>query len=361
MGTRKLISTKMLMLTIALISCFVFANGTVSRAERSQIGPTGNIVFGTAYKTGYMKSRDYCMYNLTLKKSGRVTFSATNTGDSEAGVYIYDGPNELVNWDYNSGATKTFSIDLLAGTYTVKLQDYYGWDDDGSNFSFRCNFTDCNETVSESVINTNNEIGFETPYALGRTVNGQLAENDETDLYRFSVAKNGFVVITLRSQQLTSYYVELTDEENHVSYKEEVETGAHQLKLFAPKGIYYMTIRRKSGTGAYSLVAKSEVLKATKLKKVKRAKYSWYNYRSMRVKWAKKGDASGYQVQIAKDKKFKKGKKTFEAGTDDYSRYIVPSQTLKKRTYYVRVRYYITSNGHKYFSPWSNAKSIKLK
>ena len=356
----KLHNLSIYILTLVIVLSVVNFNPTVVNAGDSQVNKTENIVFGNVYKTGAMSDKDYCLYTMTLKKSGRVTLSATNSG-AEGGAYIYgEAENDLVGWTIDGNATKTFSVDLLAGTYTLKVRDHWMYSGT-ANISFRVNFADCNESVSESVTTTNNEIGFETPYVLGRTVNGQLAANDGSDLYRFVVGKNGYVIVTLRSQQLTNYYVELTDEENKVSYKEKIETGAHQLKLFAPKGTYYLTIKKSDGTGTYSFVAKSEVLKATKLKKVKRAKYSWYNYRSMRVKWAKKGDASGYQVQIAKDKKFKKGKKTFEAGTDDYSRYIVPSQTLKKRTYYVRVRYYITSNGHKYFSPWSNAKSIKLK
>jgi len=329
------------------------------KSVSAQANNTEEIVFGQAYQTGEIPATDFFLYNMTVPKSGRITIAATNSG-TEGRIFVYDeAGNELLYYTLYKGETESYSYDLLAGSYTVKFKDR--WDYDGSaNFSFRISFTDSKETVSESVTTTNNEIGFETAYTLGKTITGQLALNDKSDLYSFKVNNNGYVTVTIRSQQISKYTVKLIDEENQVSYSESVETGSHQLKFFAPKGNYYLNILKDNGSGTYSFVAKSSKLTATKLKKVKRAKY-YYSYRSIKARWAKKGDASGYQIQVARNKKFTKGKKSFDVYSDYYSGYVIPYEKFKKKKYFVRVRYYITVDNHKYYSPWSNVKSIKLK
>ena len=76
-------------------------------------------------------------------------------------------------------------------------------------------------------------------------------------------------------------------------------------------------------------------------------------------------DMQGYQIQVARDKKFKKGKKSFSYGNSgDVSAY-----GLKKGTYYVRVRAYKTQdvriNGYYktryYYSGWSTVKKVYVK
>jgi hypothetical protein len=83
---------------------------------------------------------------------------------------------------------------------------------------------------------------------------------------------------------------------------------------------------------------------------------------------------SGYQIQIATSKNFKKGKKTFTlpfangiTKKDRLASVKSPHQMqitdLKKnKTYYVRVRVYeMLANGKKVYSTWSNVKKVKIK
>lgn len=78
------------------------------------------------------------------------------------------------------------------------------------------------------------------------------------------------------------------------------------------------------------------------------------------VKWKKVAGVTGYQVQYANDKKFKKSKKTVTVkGAKKTSRTI--KKLKSKKTYYVRVRNYKVINGKKVYSKWSKAKSIKVK
>ena len=66
---------------------------------------------------------------------------------------------------------------------------------------------------------------------------------------------------------------------------------------------------------------------------------------------------SGYEIQLATDKKFKKNKKTV---TIKKQKTTVKKLKAKKK-YYVRVRTYKIVNGKKVYSSWSKIKSVKTK
>ena len=98
--------------------------------------------------------------------------------------------------------------------------------------------------------------------------------------------------------------------------------------------------------------------KGTKIKKLKKGSGS------ITVKWEKQSAKisssriTGYQVQIAENKKFTKGKKTFTIkGYKKTSRKI--SDLKKNKKYYVRIRTYKTIGGTRLRSPWSKTRSIR--
>lgn len=97
-------------------------------------------------------------------------------------------------------------------------------------------------------------------------------------------------------------------------------------------------------------VKKPGKVKITKAKNVKTKKLT--------VKWKKTSKAKGYQIQIASNKKFTKGKKTKTLSKTTYS-----FKKLKKnKYYYVRVRAYVYNSNHKkVYGSWSAVKKVKIK
>ena len=97
-------------------------------------------------------------------------------------------------------------------------------------------------------------------------------------------------------------------------------------------------------------VKKPAKVKITKAKNVKTKKLT--------VKWKKTSKAKGYQIQIASNKKFTKGKKTKTLSKTTYS-----FKKLKKnKYYYVRVRAYVYDSNHKkVYGSWSAVKKVKIK
>ena len=88
--------------------------------------------------------------------------------------------------------------------------------------------------------------------------------------------------------------------------------------------------------------------------------------KAITVKWKKqsakmaKSRITGYQIQLATDKKFTKNRKTVNVkGYKKVSKKVKKLKTRKK--YYIRVRTYKTVSGIKYYSGWSKVKAIKTK
>ena len=94
--------------------------------------------------------------------------------------------------------------------------------------------------------------------------------------------------------------------------------------------------------------------KSASIKKVKGAK------KAVSVEWKKVSGVSGYEIQVATDKKFKKNKKTVTIKKQKTTKTTVKKLKAKKK-YYVRIRTYKIVNGKKVYSSWSKVKSVKTK
>lgn len=95
--------------------------------------------------------------------------------------------------------------------------------------------------------------------------------------------------------------------------------------------------------------------KSTSIKRVSAAK------KGFTVKYKKQAtQTTGYQIQYATDKKFKKNVKTVTVKKNSTTSAKVKGLKSKKK-YYVKVRTYKTVSGKKYHSSWSGTKSVKTK
>ncbi len=79
----------------------------------------------------------------------------------------------------------------------------------------------------------------------------------------------------------------------------------------------------------------------------------------MLVKWAQNTKTTGYQISYATNSSFSNDKKLNISGSS--SLYKTISSLTKGRKYYVRVRCYKTVDGVKYYSAYSNIKSVTIK
>lgn len=111
----------------------------------------------------------------------------------------------------------------------------------------------------------------------------------------------------------------------------------------------------KPSTTSTSLQPSSSKKPATtKVKKVKATK------KSLTIKWSKVKGASGYEIQVATDKKFKKNKKSILVKKQKTTSAKIKKLKSKKK-YYVRVRTYKVVGRKKVYSRWINGKATKTK
>lgn len=169
-------------------------------------------------------------------------------------------------------------------------------------------------------------------------VGAKVSTSSKTYVYT-GKARQPAVTVTLNGKKLkkgTDYTV---------TYKNNKNTG---------KGVYTVT-----GKGSYvDSVKGSFIIKPTKMavKKLSRPKS-----RAIKVTWKKAGgNVSGYHVQIALNKKFTKGKKSYYVKNGSTTAKTITK--LKKSTkYYVRMRAYKKIGSKNYYGAYSAVKSIKTK
>ena len=78
------------------------------------------------------------------------------------------------------------------------------------------------------------------------------------------------------------------------------------------------------------------------------------------IKWKKKTNIAGYQIQYSTNSKFKKGNKTIKIKkAKTVSKKITGLKPSKK--YYVRIRTYKIVNKKTYYSSWSKKKNVTTK
>ena len=101
------------------------------------------------------------------------------------------------------------------------------------------------------------------------------------------------------------------------------------------------------------------VPKGTSLAKLKKGKGS------ATVKWRKqsskmpKARITGYEIQYSTKGNFKSGNKKLKV--KGYKKTSAKITKLKKKKYYVRIRTYMKTGGKTLYSPWSKAKTVRVR
>lgn len=102
----------------------------------------------------------------------------------------------------------------------------------------------------------------------------------------------------------------------------------------------------------------SEKTGSKALKKVKGVKLA-AGRRSITVRWNRNDRADGYQVWIARNKKFTKGKKTVLIKKNKKVKKTI--RKLKNKKYYVKIRTFKKSSTGKIFGKFSKVKKVKIR
>ena len=109
-----------------------------------------------------------------------------------------------------------------------------------------------------------------------------------------------------------------------------------------------------NSTLSYTTVCASPQLPSTSISIIKAQD------RAFTVKWKKKSNITGYQIQYSTNSKFKKGNKSIKIkNAKTVSKKITKLKVAKK--YYVRVRTYKLAKKNNLYSSWSKKKCVTTK
>lgn len=153
-------------------------------------------------------------------------------------------------------------------------------------------------------------------------------------------------------------------EDYEVEYEDNIGLGTARViirglgdcELFGEKVIEFNIVKVKNADG--KVVYKTVVVKSPKKVKINSVKNN--KKKALTVKWRKVKGVSGYEVKIARNKKFTKSKKV--KIVKNVKKTSLTIKKLKKKTYFVKVRAYkLDPNGKKVYGSWSKVKKIKLR
>lgn len=409
-----------LVLSLIMIMTSVFIAPFSAQADESgnttsdlPISGTENVSFENQFISDYNWKYDIRYYKVTIPSACTfvLNINATLAGDDDDGVFSISLTDENANYSLKSGlkgyVNETIEYDLLAGDYTFRF--VANGNDCPVNCTFTTSFTKktqsfyADKSTKTSNLAKANEIKLDTMYyglMPGSTRNGWGGQNIGYKL-NFSGGDLFILYNTERNRIHTEdYYVNLYDENGKTIYNTSVWDNEKQNYVNTvgdcvyfknlKAGLYFISF--KDFYGQFNFLVTNDLSQyqpqppmpepvfsqptaptptqptqatttqtATKIAKPKKAKIKKVKgyKKALEVRYAKISGASGYQIQVATDKKFKKNKKTVTAKKSKTK--VKISKLKKKKKYYVRVRAYKTVSGKKVYGAWSKVKTVKTK
>ena len=146
----------------------------------------------------------------------------------------------------------------------------------------------------------------------------------------------------------------LDSSQNRVPGKITFREGKSALTYTVKKGTYYLSCKRAtySNTGVYLFKVYQQPL-PTQVVAKKRLK------KAVRIRWKKISGVTGYQIMIAKNSKFTKGKRVITI-SENNKRTVI--RKLKKgKIYYVKIRSYCKTFGKTVYSSWGKTRKVRAK
>ena len=349
-----------LIMAVAMMLGMIMAAPMSGVKAATQANPGEKLVFNKLY-TGELDERglgigsdSYYGFDFTLNTSGAVKLNVDVSGLPALGFMrfsIFDSDGTRVWHQDVSNGIIDIGADLLAGSYFLKAeQPTSGLQ---NTFKFTAKFEDAKETYSESIDKRNDTIETANAYTVGKTVNGQIAQNDKNDYYSFSVKKNAFVTYNVNSNFYHAFYI-YDKNGNVLEYVSNVDVGKQAITFFLPKGKYYLNVAQSGYAGTYSFKLTAKKMPTGKITKIKK------RIGGLQVRLSKVSGIDGYEIEVSRKKKFKGATK--QQLSAEYRRTNI-FNLKNKKTYYIRVRTYCIDKktGKKYYSDWSKAKKVKTK
>lgn len=207
------------------------------------------------------KNDKHDFYKFTLAGSGTVKWDIS-TRAARTDFALYDENyaqiwNREGNYPSSTTGMMVYTTDffLTSGTYYLQVFSYSDYVDiDLGSYTFSVKYTSADESFKETTGGTNNDYFTANPVALSKTYKGQIAFNDNSDYYRFTVS--GKKTITLKSVSYNEYlrYRIIDSSYNNVwqprynDYTTNSGIKSYNASIELTSGTYYLLITNDSSS-----------------------------------------------------------------------------------------------------------------
>ncbi len=233
--------------------------------EESQSNIAGDIdsafavEFSSKYTGQIALNDDDDYYSFTLSESGRISINVTAV---MANVYYHliDKNGNLiwdsgrVRWDERSGQSQnTYKFSLVAGDYYFRVGKTYG---STGNYNFKIDYKSASESFKEDQSTFYNDISTACAVEFDTLYKGQIASNDDKDMYSFSIAESGKVTLNINAYCYRLNYILYDENGDTIWSRDNVEWDSNSKQsqrtytLDLVAGKYYFGVLKNS-TGNY--------------------------------------------------------------------------------------------------------------
>ena len=325
-----------------------------------------NEVASTCSKEGSYDEVVYCSVCKKEVRRTKKTVKKTAHNFKEGKCTVCNASDEYVDYEtsidkdvYKYGeswsSTITLKLNYKNSVKTVTVNSKpSGFKTSGSDESKLERLTGCTFTYDGTTYELKNDIVL-TPYYYcyvkdfafntesGKMMTKTVYLSKDTEYEFFMMYNSRSIFLSSKAKQ----YLDVDyDGASFGTMKVSLKTAA----IPANSNNYYIILRGKNGSQEFKTKIIFRYRPSITVKAKKKA---------IGVSWDKAANVSGYQIQLATNSSFSKGKKLYTVSSSTLTKTI--SSLKGKKTYYVHVRAYKTVNGSKVYTNWSTYKKVKTK
>lgn len=229
------------------------SNDTMATAQTIVIGDTVNAKLSESDKKDFFK--------VVLPESGGLyvdldaNMVSMNAYIEDMEGNVFDGGK--LSWnEFSQTINYTLAVDLNAGSYYIFFEAI-----DYGSYTFKTRFESADETVKETEWGSNNTEETAIPVTSTKTFKGQIAANDDCDIYKFEMKKGQRVEVLYRLYHAREYIAFYTGDGRVIhstSLAANMVDGSYILDVgfvyIEEAGTYYFKISRDRGsTGLHEI------------------------------------------------------------------------------------------------------------
>ena len=254
-----------LMLVLVLLTTLIVpSSGISASAAGDSINTATSITIGNTYYGDITQNNAKDVYKFTISSSGKITINL-NAYIYRTDYYLYDvNGNEVWKKEraYWNGTTEKLTMN--EGIYLTKGSYYFAVcrSNGTGDYDFNIKFKSAKESFTETGYGNNNSIAEADKIKVNAKYYGQIAQNDDKDVYKFNLSSSGRIILSFNVYiYRTNYY--LYDKNGNEVWKKEraywngtTEKLTMNEEIHLTKGDYYLAVCRSDGKGNYNFTLK---------------------------------------------------------------------------------------------------------